>query len=70
MRGERPLGTLKIDGPPGATVRVNRKVVGPAPQTVEVKRFETTKVEVDLPGGGTFAKSIYLREESADIMAQ
>ena len=66
----RPPAELALSStPPNAQFKVNRAVVGPAPRSVPVPRYERVHIEASLPGHRKWQKTVYITAASTPINA-
>jgi hypothetical protein len=66
----RPAAELTLTSTPAnAQFRVNRNVVGQAPQSVSVQRYEKIRIEATLSGHRKWQKTVYVTAASTPINA-
>lgn len=71
IRMNRPTAALQVlTTPPGATIEVNGVAVGKSPRQVTLRRYETVKVGLRLPGHRLWRKNMLIRSGSDKLSVQ
>jgi PEGA domain len=69
-RLHRPMGTLVLSSsPPGASIKLNKQALGPAPRKLSTMRFERVHIEASLAGYQPWSKTIYVKDEVTKVNA-
>jgi hypothetical protein len=62
-----PAKVVVTSSPPNAIIKVNKRRVGPAPSTIDARRFQRVRIEASLRGYRPWRKTLVLTDEESQI---